>query len=222
MISRRELLVAGSAALLGVAPLSAIAQRKPSKKKRIDVVKIISFGCPLSRASDATDHSLRTFVEDLGGQFVVSPYPVEIEAKSAQEVLSLSSKERVFYASRKKGAVISEKVKSSLFKGSQDMGLPLTTYMDVYTWLNQDIPDYSASFADIFLHAQEPATGESVKKVAYLAQQSGARSLPAYVVIVDGKILPAMGPDDIQGGSLTRLRDSVKQSISNQLKKETR
>lgn len=219
--SRRDMLrvtaVTAAAAMSSQLPRYAFAA-PAAGHRRVDVVKIVSFGCEVSRASENFDTNIRAAVEKTGGKLVFSPFPTEGDHDMPETV---GVRERVYYASRQKGAVAENLVRKSLFKGVQDMGLPLGDYMQVYTWLSKDVPELTTSFGDIFKAAQEAEARDSLGKAAYLAHTAGSSALPSYVILVEGEVKMALGPEDVPGGALVRLRDEVISTVQKLSSKDT-
>lgn len=191
--------------------------RKPAAKAsatvnrhRVDVVKVVSFACPISRASESFDGPIKEAVRQYGGKFVFGPFPSEGDASQTE---AQGARERVYYASRSFGVAVEERVRASLFKGVQDMNLGLGDYMQTYSWLSNDASELKSKFGDLFKRAQEKEAGASLEKTAYLAHAAGANALPSYVILVDGEPRTALGPDDVVGGSLPKLRDLVVATI---------
>jgi protein-disulfide isomerase len=169
---------------------------------RVDVVKVMSLTCPVCRAAEAQDPAIERAVRDTGGRFVFAPVPTEEEASSG-------AKERVYYAARDLDANTAAAIKSSLYKGAQDMGVPLTDYLQVYTWLSQDLPQLDPKFVPLFDKAQAPAAGSALARAARLASQAGVSALPGYVILVDGQVTALLDPQSVPGNSLLKLRDEV-------------
>lgn len=199
---RRQAILAVSA----LAALAALPVQAQSKAPRVDVVKIMSLTCPVCRSAEAQDKAIAQVVRDGGGQFVWAPLPTEEEAL-------LGARERVYYAGRTMDPAFGEYLKDALYRGAQDMGIPLNDYLQVYTWLMQDDPSKEGKFHEVIQKAQEPDARGALARAARLAQQAGVSSLPGYIVLVDGRIAALMDPDSVQGNSLIRLRDDVIKAV---------
>ena len=169
---------------------------------RVDVVKIMSLTCPVCRAAEAHDPAIERAVQDYGGRFVFAPLPTEAENATG-------AKERVYYAARDIDASTASAVKYSLYKGAQDMGIQLTDYMQIYTWLSQDAPQLESKFEPLFEKAQGDAASNALKRAVRLASQAGVGALPAYVILVDGQVTASLDPQAVPGNSLLTLRDEV-------------
>jgi hypothetical protein len=169
---------------------------------RVDVVKIMSLTCPVCRSAETHDPAIERAVQEQGGRFVYAPLPTEVENATG-------AKERVYYASRDLDAGTAALIKSSLYKGAQDMGIQLTDYMQIYTWLSQDVPQLEPKFGPLFEKAQGDAAANSLKRAVRLASQAGVSNLPGYVIVVDGQVTALLDPQSVPGNSLLTLRDEV-------------
>lgn len=172
------------------------------KAPRVDVVKIMSLTCPMCRAAEAHDPAIERAVQERGGHFVYAPLPTEAENATG-------AKERVYYASRDIDATTSAAIKYSLYKGAQDMGIQLTDYIQIYTWLSQDVPQLEPKFGALFEKAQGDAASKALKRAVRLASQAGVGALPAYVIVVDGQVTALLDPPSVPSNSLLTLRDEV-------------
>jgi hypothetical protein len=169
---------------------------------RVDVVKVMSLTCPVCRTAETHDFAIERAVQEHGGRFVFAPLPTEAENATG-------AKERVYYASRDLDASTASAVKASLYKGAQDMGIQLTDYMQIYTWLSQDVPQLEPKFGALFEKAQGDAASNALKRAVRLASQAGVSNLPGYVIIVDGQVTALLDPQSVPGNSLLTLRDEV-------------
>lgn len=176
-----------------------------SPAPRVDVVKIMSLGCPVCRAAEGQDPVMAQTVQGVGGKFVHAPLPTGENDTGARE--------RVYYAARDLDPALGAAVKTSLYKGMQDMSVPLTDYMQVYTWLAQDIPQYEPQFGALFQKAQEPAAGTSLSRAARLASSAGVSALPGYVVLVDGQVAALVDSESINSSSMSALREAVLERV---------
>jgi len=187
-----------SAVLLGSTGMAWSAEAG----SRVDVVKIMSLTCPVCRVAESHDPAIERVVRETGGKFVFAPLPTETEASSG-------AKERVYYAARDIDPVMAAAIKQSLYKGSQDMGVQLLDYLQVYTWLSQDLPQYEPKFNQLFEKAQEQAAKGSLSRAATLATKAGVTALPGYVILVDGQVTALADPNSVPGNSILSLRDEV-------------
>lgn len=191
-----------SALAVGLAWAGASAAVAGEAGHRVDVVKVMSLTCPICRAAEAQDPAIERAVRELGGRFVFAPVPTEEEGSSG-------AKEQVYYASRDLDANTAAAIKSSLYKGAQDMGVPLTDYLQVYTWLSQDLPQLEPKFVTLFDKAQAPAAKTALQRAVRIASQAGVSALPGYVIMVDGQVTTLLDPQSVPGNSLLKLRDEV-------------
>lgn len=197
-MQRRRLFKAGLAVLFSTL-LPAVAQ---AQSPRVDVVKVMSFSCPVCRASEAHDPAIARALQELGGRLVSAPVPTGSERETGV-------RERVYYASRDKGPTVEGSIKSALYKGAQDMAVPLDDYLQVYTWLQQTQPAMEADINAIVHAAQQPAAGSALARAVRLANNAGVTSLPAYVLLADNQIVTLLDPTSVSGNSLMALRDEV-------------
>jgi hypothetical protein len=198
--TRRTVLQAAAAfcAAVALSPGAAAAQ---AAAPRVDVVKIMSFSCPVCRSAEAQDKPIAQTVSSYGGKFIWAPLPTG-------ESLS-GAKETVYYASREIPGAMSEAVKQSLYKGVQDMAVPLDDLLQVYVWFQQDMPDGEAKFKPVFDIAQKASARQALGRAAKLATEAGVQSLPAYILLVDNQVAGVLDPTNVSGGSLTALREAV-------------
>lgn len=198
-IRRKVLRVAAGALLFSTIGLASGATGFSSP--RIDVVKIMSLSCPVCRAAEAQDKPISQAVESNGGKFVWAPLPTGDELSGAKEL--------VYYASRELGPDMAETVKNSLYRGVQDMVIPLADFLQVYVWMQQDVAAQEPQFKALFDAAQAAPARKSLSRAAALATEAGVSSLPAYIVLVDGQVATVVDPSNVSGGSLTALREEV-------------
>lgn len=177
----------------------------------VDVVKIMSFSCSVCRAAELQDRVIERAVREHGGTFVWAPLPTDPNENGEKEML--------YYASRDVSKEFSVTVKESLYKGIQELGLPLTTETQLFVWLQQDLTSFpEAELRDLFSRGKEPRARGAISRAAGLAQAVGADSLPTYIVLVDGRPVTSLSPSSVPGGSLSVLRDEVLNRISKLVK----
>lgn len=176
---------------------------------RVDVVKIMNFTCSFCLASEGPDKLVEAAASSTGGRFVRAPVPLESTESGA--------KERVYYAARDMSEALAEKVKSSIYKGAQESQVNLDGYVQVYTWLLQDIPEQEASFNELFKRAQDPSTKAALNRAIALIAKSGVEQVPTYVVLKNGAIDSVY--DTRAGESVQVVRQNLIQKIQ-QLSKE--
>lgn len=196
----KHVVAALSALTLGATAVPAAAADNVTP--RVDVVKVLSLSCPVCRAAEAHDTAIAQAVAEAGGRFVFAPVPTDPDAVAG-------ARERVYYAARDLAPELERSVKFSLYKGSQDMSVPLNDYLQVYTWLSSDLPELEPRFNAIFQRAQENAAGASLARAARLASAAGVSSLPGYVLLVNGQVAALLDPSAVPGENLIALRDEV-------------
>lgn len=193
-------------ALLGAA-LASFAVGAFAAKGPYDVVKIMSFSCPLCREAESQDPLIAKAVVAQGGKFEWAPVPTDANDLDG-------APEKVYYASRQFGARFSGEVKDSIYKAIQDLSVPMYNFPQVYSWLGQDLPaqDYPT------LQKLEKATSEgqgtaALSRAARLSINAGVTHTPGYVILRDGRIVHLDDPTVVRGGSLLLLRQLVIQQI---------
>lgn len=136
-----------------------------------------------------------------GGRFVRAPVPtVEGEGRF---------KELVYYASRDSSARFAETVKNSIYKGVQDQGISFSDLLQVYVWLQSDIPNNDSQLQALFSGAQAAPAQAALARAARLATRAGVQSLPAYLIMVDGQVSSIVDATSVPGGSLITVREEV-------------
>jgi hypothetical protein len=187
--------------LCWVAAGAALAADAPAKHV-VNVVKIMAFSCPVCRAAEAQDTVIERAAKSTGGSFVWAPVP--------SDATESGSKEMVYYASRSFSRELADKVKLVLYKGQQDLSIPLGEPPQVYNYFQQQLPDMSEEdFKRLFELGQGDAARKSLARAASLASSAGVQAVPTYILIVDGHPVVSLDPTTVQGGSLTVLRDEV-------------
>lgn len=167
-----------------------------------DVVKIMNFTCPVCRASENLDQSIRDAVAENGGRFVAAPIPSDDTS---------GARERTYYAARGQGAAVEAAVRKSLYKGSQDMQMPLDDDAQTVAWLEDDLTNgpVKVEFKSLVQSASSPDAYGALGRAARLAVQSGAQALPTYIVMKNNRIVAAFDPQSVGSASLMTLRDAV-------------
>lgn len=198
-MNRRQVIAA--LGLLSCA-VSAWADTSP-----VSVVKVINFACPICRASEVQDSGIVSAVKNSGGRFVYAPLPAE-EGDYA--------KERVYYASRKQGDEVEARVRASLYKGSQDMGLPFQNPIQVIEWLKDDLgEEVGINYVRLLTDTNDKDTSIALGKAAAVAVAGGSQGLPSYILIQQNKPAATLDPSSSgKGSSLLNLREEVIKRIS--------
>lgn len=172
----------------------------------VDVVKIMNFSCPVCRASESLDTSIRDAVGATGGHFVPAPVPSDDSTGGARE--------RVYYAARDLQPDAESAVRTSLFKGSQDMQMAFTDVPQAVAWLQDDIgATVSLNWAQLSINADGDPANASLARAARLAVSSGAQAFPTYILLRQGTVVGVLDPDSIPNKSLLNLRDAVVTAI---------
>jgi hypothetical protein len=174
---------------------------------QVDVVKIMSFSCPVCRSAEAQDVAISQKVIALGGRFVRAPVPT-VEGEGV-------FKELVYYASRGVSGQMSENVKYALYKGAQDQGISFTDFLQIYVWLQAEIPNNEDRLQIIFKDAQATAARGSLSRAIHLATSAGVQALPAYLIMADGRVSSVVDPTTVSGGSLANVREEVLTRVTN-------
>lgn len=169
--------------------------------RQIDVVKIMSFSCPICRESEAQDVVIAEKITQEGGRFVFAPVPT-VAAEGF-------FKELVYYGARTLGGRTADNVKLSLYRGVQDQGISFTDFLQAYVWLQSDPKYTEQQLQDIFKEAQSANAKAALTRASTLAVRTGVQNLPAYVLIVDGEPHSIVDPTLVPGGSLLSLREEI-------------
>lgn len=198
---RERLNVLLRASLLTLAVLGVSTAQAQVRTREIDVVKIMSFSCSVCLAAEAQDRSIAAAVTAKHGKFIWAPVPTQDEDTGARE--------RTYYAARDLDPALGSYVKASIFKGSQERGLALFDFMQLYSWLQQDLPDQEKQLDALFKRAQAEESAASLRRAIRLALNAGSQGLPSYIILVNGEIKATLDPSSANAGSLSALRDLV-------------
>jgi hypothetical protein len=197
-MKRAQLLAAAGVVAALLAP---VAHATP-----VDVVKVINFSCPVCRASESLDNSIRDAVSATGGHFVPAPIPPDNSTGGARE--------RVYYAARDMDPNHEPVIRASMFKGAQDMQMSLSDVPQTVAWLEDDIgTQVNLDGTQLQANAEGQAAQISLGKAARLVISSGAQALPTYIILKQGSIVGTLDVDSIQNKSLLNLRDAVVTAI---------
>lgn len=161
--------VAASAASAGVA-------------SPVSIVKVLSFGCPVCRASETHDSDLKLAARLQGGKFAYAAMP-----PSREEV----ARELAYYAARDLG--YEAQARQSLYKGSQDRGLPLSDPIQASVWLQDDIGIDGSTLTQGITGAK---AREALDRALGLAAQGGVQRLPTYLLVRDGVVVATVAPGE--------------------------
>jgi hypothetical protein len=184
-----------AAAALG-APASAFAT-----DTAVTVVKVLNFSCPICRASESQDAQIEAAAEATGGRMVFAPVPSE-----AGEF----AREKVYYAARKYGRGVENKVRSALYRGAQDVNLPFMDVTQVIEWLKDQMPDARVEWSDLATVARSDETAYALRKAAMLTSSAGAQQLPAYVLVQENTPVATLDLNTSgRGTSLPMLKEDI-------------
>lgn len=185
-----------------------------AQAREVSVAKVVNFSCATCRASESQDDAIRAAVRSTGGQFVLATMPM------AQDNYW---RELLYYAARAYDPALESKVRESLYRGAQDMGLPFSDMTQVVVWLTQDLPEQRVDWTALGRSAlTDGAAREALGRALRLIVASGAQKIPSYVFIVDGELQGLLDLDTgSRNGSLVELRQSVLKRIE-ELARETR
>lgn len=206
MITRRKLLISAVSSLIlgsACAPLAASA----NTSNAVDVVKIMSFACPVCRASEAQDHLIERAATATGGRFIRGPVP--------SLLTETGEKEQVYYASRNISKEFSERLVDLFYKGQQDLSIPLDNITQVYVYLQQQLENMDDfQLNALFSAAQQPEAKTALTRAASLAYRMGVEDVPSYILVVAGQPAIVHAPNTIGSSSLSALREEVIKSIA--------
>ena len=173
----------------------------------VNVVKVINFTCPICRASEIQDQQIRETVEATGGRLVYAAMPAE-EGTYARELY--------YYGMREKYPKLEQEVRTALYTGAQDMGLPMSDFAQVAVWLEQRLPDSKIDWPQMSSYvstAEGPKA--SLGRVGAIVVGAGVSKLPAYVLISDGVIRDLVDIDTSgKGPSFPAMREAIQVRVA--------
>jgi hypothetical protein len=199
---RRKLIQALAGAALTGSFLPTFAQAN----SRIDVVKMLSFHCSLSRASEAFDPAIAQAAAATGGRLVWAPLPAHPDNTTGVP-------EMAYYASREVGAAFSQRVKEALFKGAQDAGLILFDPVQTRTWLESEMPNEAENIHKTMTLALGDAGRRALQRAIVLASAAGTQALPNYVLLKNSEVIESYDPQHPKTPTLSALREVVLRRI---------
>lgn len=172
-----------------------------------DVVKIMNFSCPVCRASENLDPGIQEAVAASGGRFVPAPVPADDTS---------GARERVYYAARLQGEAVAQSVRKSLYKGSQDMQMPLDDVAQTVSWLQDDLAgnQVNVNWNQLIQDSQGSAADAALVRAARLALKGGGQGLPLYIVMQNNRVVASFDPQSTGTGSLLTLRDAVVKAVN--------
>lgn len=192
-MNRRALLSLAAASLL-----TAGAGATHASKNELIVVKALLFTCPVCRETEAFDATIEREVRAVGGRFIPAPLPTGSAAR-----------ERIYYAARDMAPQVEKALRVSLYKGTQDAGLPLADDVQVMVWLQTDLgSQLNVDWTKVIEKANEGEAHAAIGRAARLALSATVSDTPTYIFIKDGDIVETVDPPKAQGGT-GALREMV-------------
>lgn len=204
--SRRLLLACAAAGALGTA-WPALAQ--PRAQLQLVVVKVLSLGCSVCKASESQDSFIISALSARGGQFVHAPIP-----PGPRQI----SRELAYYAARAQGARQGAQVLDSLYRGAQEYGYPLADDVQVLDWLRFDLDD-AIDHERMARELRSAPVMAALRRAVRLTVTAGAQALPTYVLLDGSDIVSTFDPT-MTGPkpSLTVLRQQIVDAVSSYTK----
>jgi len=202
-MNRRDVLhfaTLSAGALVAPAAFSQSARPEP-----VDVVKVMSFACNFCRASEAQDPLIERAVRFRRGRFIRAP--IGASAGSA------GYREQVYYASRDMDEEFSERIKMSLYKGTQEALVALEAYVQVYYWLLQDMPKEELRLNKLIELAQQPPAAAALQRAVSLTISAGVERLPTYVFLSRGNVVATLDTSTTGTTSMAGLREAVLEKL---------
>ncbi len=170
----------------------------------VHVVEIANFSCPYCLAMESAGNELRRATEATGGRFVFAPISPQEGASNWQD--------RIYYAARNQGPKAEAAVRAALFRGAQDLNLPMENLDQVLVFLAEDLSSLELDWVRLRQDALNPSTLESYQRALWLGASAGIDAVPAYIFIVDGEIVDAIGRNPTTN-DLSALRREVLDEI---------
>jgi protein-disulfide isomerase len=183
-------------AVVAISALAPIAQAATALP--LDVVKFISFDCPVCRASEVMDAPIRELTQSRGGRFVVAPLP-----RGANE-----ARERFYYVLRK-WPEAETLVRLSLYRGAQDLNYPLNDVPQTLDWLESDLTVSGVDWTRVIAQVNDRESGAAVSRAVRLAIRAGLQVVPTYVLVQGDRVVATLDPKAVAGGELSALREAV-------------
>lgn len=203
-MNRRSVMAFAAAAL--VAASASAAPKAAPRKSDLVVVKAMLFSCPICRETENFDPTIERELRAVGGKLVPAPLPVGSAAK-----------ERMYYAIRNMAPEAEKAVRASLYKGTQDAGLPLTDEVQVMVWLQTDLPSAGVDWTKVIEGANSDEAKAAVGRAARLAINATVSDTPTYIFIKNGEVVETVDPPKAQNSTgnlrelvITRIRELSK------------
>lgn len=166
----------------------------------VHVAKMMLFTCSVCRATEGIDGAITSAIARNGGRFVSAPLPIDNDYAA-----------QYYYAARDVSSGLAAKVKTSLYKAVQDMGIPLDDPFRVLVWLQQDLgTEQGVDWAALMAAAGGSEVSKALGRASRLAQAMGVSSTPGYILLKDNRPLALLDPSSVTpAGSISALRDAV-------------
>lgn len=172
----------------------------------VDVVKVMSFSCSFCLAAEGGDKTTELAAKATGGRFVRAPVPSLPEDTGARE--------RLYYSARDMSPDFGERVKGSLYRGAQEAQVPMFNFMQVYTWITEDLAADEPRFTELFKKAQDVSSSGSLSRAVGLAINAGVTSLPTYILLVNGQIKGVVDTSATSSSSAATWRAALSAQIN--------
>lgn len=196
---KRRAVLMTAIALAGVLPAARVYAQEP-----VYVVKAMLFSCPLCRAAESIDNAIERAAKATGGGLIHAPLPVDDDGTGP-----------AYYALRSLPGVNQSAVRESLYKASQDLGVPLTEPFQVMVWMQTDIADQPIDWTKFLDAAQGDEVKGAMGRSMKLGQRVGVSQTPTYVVIKGGVPVGVFDPTSVSpANSLSAVRDAVLKKIT--------
>lgn len=168
---------------------------------QVDVVKIMSLSCKFCYSAETFDPFIESTVIQGGGRFVYAPVPSNPEDNG--------EKEMVYYGARDLNSRYGDIVKKSMYKAIQDIGVPLTNYSTIYTWLQKDTGLDDGTLSDIIKKGSQNSSRDALSRAVGLATSGGVSMLPTYIILKDNRIVQVIDSSSSSKNNLSSLREDV-------------
>jgi len=185
---------------LAVLEISALAPNaQAATALPLDVVKFISFDCPVCRASEVMDAPIRELTQSRGGRFVIAPLPRGVN----------EARERFYYVLRHWGPEAETRVRLSLYRGAQDLNYPLNDVPQTLDWLQSDLTVNGVDWTRVTEQVNDRESAAAVSRAVRLAIRAGMQVVPTYVLVQGDRVIATLDPQAVPGGELSALREAV-------------
>ena len=194
-------LLLGAVLVTGSVHAQQAAVPKASTPAAVDVVKIMSFSCSFCLQAESFDAAIETAARATGGRFVRAPIPTVEGDQGASEQL--------YYASRSMSPEFAERVKSSMYKAFQSSEVQLLDFMQVYTWITQDLQADEPKFNELFKKAQDKEAKNALVRAVRLSMNNGVQYTPTYLLLVSNNVKAVLDTSSAGAAGMAGLRNTV-------------